>query len=244
MEIPTVFVDTQLRVKRFTSDIVEVINLIPSDTGRRLGDIVTNLPNENILQDTEQVLESLQSSSKEVQTADGKWYLMKIRPYRTIENAIDGLVINFYDIEEKKRLQEKISTLQEELSHRRREHGFAMDLFDSIRDSVLVLSPDLTVEKANRTFLSKFHLKPAHVEGVQLFRMMDGAFDNAELRKLLARVLPERMNVENFRMGPELGRRGRFSFRVDARRIFHGETETDRILLIIEDVTEHSGNKG
>jgi two-component system CheB/CheR fusion protein len=97
--IGTVFVDHQLRILRFTPAITSIINLISVDTGRFIGHIVSNLVNyNNLIEDIKSVLNTLVPKEVEVQTDKGKWYLMRIQPYRTIENVIEGAVISFINI--------------------------------------------------------------------------------------------------------------------------------------------------
>ena len=98
-EIGTIFVDHQLHIQRFTPAITQVINLIPSDIGRPVGHIVSNLVGyANLVDDTKVVLNSLIPKEIEVQTLSGIWFMLRIRPYRTLENVIEGAVITFVDI--------------------------------------------------------------------------------------------------------------------------------------------------
>ena len=95
----TLFVDHQQRIKRFTPAITELINLIEGDIGRPLGHIVSNLIGYNrLVEDTQEVLDTLVPKEIEVQTKSGRWYLLGIRPYRTLENVIEGAAITFVDI--------------------------------------------------------------------------------------------------------------------------------------------------
>ncbi len=100
----TIFVDRQLRIARFTPAATQLINLIQADVGRPVGHIVSNLIGYNrLVDDVQTVLDSLAPHDSEVQTISGSWYLMRIRPYRTLENVIEGAVITFVDITERKR---------------------------------------------------------------------------------------------------------------------------------------------
>jgi two-component system CheB/CheR fusion protein len=109
--IGTVFVDSQLNVQRFTPPITQILNLIPSDVGRPLSHLMPNLVNYNNLEgDTRAVLDDLAPRELEVQAKGGQWYLMRILPYRTLENAVEGAVITFVDISVLKQLR---TTLQD-----------------------------------------------------------------------------------------------------------------------------------
>ena len=106
-DIGIAFVDHQLRIQRFTPAITQVINLIPSDLGRPLGHIVTNLAGyDSLVVDVQAVLNTLVPKELEVQTATGEWFLLRIRPYRTLENVIEGAVITFVNIMEIRQARE------------------------------------------------------------------------------------------------------------------------------------------
>jgi two-component system CheB/CheR fusion protein len=97
--IATVFVDFQLRILRFTPTASAIINLIPSDVGRPVAHIVSNLLGyTTLVADTQAVLATLIPKEAEVQTLDGQWYKLCIMPYRTLDNVIEGAVITFVNI--------------------------------------------------------------------------------------------------------------------------------------------------
>ncbi|MBI5835032.1 MAG: PAS domain-containing protein, partial [Armatimonadetes bacterium] len=99
--VGTVFVDHALLIKRFTPSVTQVINLIGTDVGRPLGHIVPNLVGyDSLVADVEAVLDTLTPRDIEVQSREGAWFLLRIRPYRTLENVIEGAVITFTDITE------------------------------------------------------------------------------------------------------------------------------------------------
>jgi two-component system CheB/CheR fusion protein len=107
--IATVFVDHQLRILRFTPTATQIINLILSDVGRPVGHILSKLVNYDYLEaDVQAVLDTLAPKEMDVQTTTGKWYTMRIRPYRTLDNVIEGAVISFVDISEAKQMQEAL----------------------------------------------------------------------------------------------------------------------------------------
>ncbi len=113
--IGTVFVNHHLCIQRFTPAATQVINLIHSDVGRPVGHIVDNLVGyDRLVADLRQVLDTLVPREVEVRTQSGDWYLMRIRPYRTLENVIEGAVITFTDTTELRKAQE---ILRETLRH-------------------------------------------------------------------------------------------------------------------------------
>ncbi len=99
--IGTIFVDHELRIQRFTPTVTRIVNLIPGDIGRSVGHVVANLVGyDSLVQDVQGVLDTLVSKEVEVQGRDGAWYQLGIRPYRTSENMIEGVVITFVEITE------------------------------------------------------------------------------------------------------------------------------------------------
>ena len=107
--VGTIFVDFQLLIQRFTPSVTQVINLILSDVGRPVGHIVSNLVGyDTLVEDIKAVLDTLIPKEIEVQSKEGEWFLLRIRPYRTLENVIEGAVITFFDISEIKRARETL----------------------------------------------------------------------------------------------------------------------------------------
>ena len=114
--IATVFVDHNLRILRFTPAATKIINLIQSDIGRPVGHIVSNLTEYgDLTADTQAVLDTLVPRELDVQSTEGSWYLMRIQPYRTMDNVIEGAVLTFVDITEAQRLQEQLRVNEERL---------------------------------------------------------------------------------------------------------------------------------
>ena len=112
--IATVFVDHALRILRFTPAATRLTNLIPGDVGRPVTHIVSNLVGyDRLALDAQSVLDTLVPKDVEVQARDGNWYMMRIHPYRTLDNVIEGAVITFVDISEVKRSQAALQKANE-----------------------------------------------------------------------------------------------------------------------------------
>ncbi len=107
-QIPTIFLDNNLNIKRFTQQATMIFKLIPTDTGRPITDIVSRLQYGTLAQDVRTVLDSLVLEEKQVRTNDGRWYTMRIMPSRTQENIVEGVVIIFTDITEIKQMKESV----------------------------------------------------------------------------------------------------------------------------------------
>ena len=107
--IGTVFVDFELRILRFTPSVTEIINLILSDVGRPVAHIVSNLVGyDSLVADVQAVLKTLAPKVVDVQTAAGKWFTLRIQPYRTLDNVIEGAVLTFVDITDRKHTEESL----------------------------------------------------------------------------------------------------------------------------------------
>jgi two-component system CheB/CheR fusion protein len=107
--VGTIFVDHQQNIKRFTPSITQVISLIATDVGRPVGQIVTNLTGyDRLVEDLQQVLDTLVPKEIEVHSRQGRWFVLRIRPYRTLENVIEGAVITFFDVTDMQRAREAL----------------------------------------------------------------------------------------------------------------------------------------
>ncbi|MEY4545624.1 MAG: hypothetical protein RL685_1819 [Pseudomonadota bacterium] len=116
-DIATLFLDGELRVRRFTTPTARIIKLIPGDAGRAITDIASDLESCNLADDAREVLRTLVFKEQQVATRDGRWFSVRIMPYRTLENVIDGVVITFTDASAAKALElalrEQASELQQ-----------------------------------------------------------------------------------------------------------------------------------
>jgi two-component system CheB/CheR fusion protein len=114
--VGTVFVDHQLRILRFTPEARVIINLIPGDEGRSVAHLVSNLVGyTHMVSDVQSVLDTLVPKEVDVQTTSGRWYSMRIFPYRTLDNVIEGAVLTFMDITEISQTREELVKANEAL---------------------------------------------------------------------------------------------------------------------------------
>ncbi|UTF50746.1 PAS domain-containing protein [Desulfomicrobium sp. ZS1] len=114
-EIVTIFLDNDLHVRRFTPGANKIFKLIPGDVGRPLSDIASDLLYPEMSEQAAEVLRTLAFSEKQVCTADGRWYAVRIMPYRTMKDIIAGLVMTFTNITSAKELEKELREENEKL---------------------------------------------------------------------------------------------------------------------------------
>jgi len=107
-EIATLFLDKELNIRRFTLEATKIFKLIKSDIGRPFTDQVSDLIYPELVTDAFEVLRTLIFIQKEIPANDGRWFIVRIMPYRTFDDRIDGLVITFIDISEHKKVELKL----------------------------------------------------------------------------------------------------------------------------------------
>jgi two-component system CheB/CheR fusion protein len=117
-DIATLFLDKDLNVRRFTPQATKIIKLIPADAGRPITDLVSDLKYPTLADDVREVLRTLASTEKPVAARDGRWLTVRIMPYRTLDDRIDGVVITFADITTSKTLETKLRAKQAGLEKR------------------------------------------------------------------------------------------------------------------------------
>jgi two-component system CheB/CheR fusion protein len=227
--VGTLFVDLQLRISRFTPAATPLINLIPTDVGRPVGHIASNLVGyDRLVEDVRAVLDSLVPLETEVQTTTGDWYQLRIRPYRTVDNVIEGAVITFVDITRSKKVEEALREARE----------LAESIVTTVREPLVVLDEHLQVVSANQAFYSTFRVEPGGTLGQVLYELGNGQWDIPALRQLMEEILPQNATFDDFEVTHEFEQIGRRTMLLNARRILSEAGHPRLILLAIEDTTE------
>ncbi len=230
IDIPTIFLDRDLLIKRFTSHATKVVNLISSDIGRPINHMATNIQYDKLVEDATEVLRTLIRKEVEVQTKDGTWYQMRILPYRTNNNVIDGLVVTFTHIHKIKVAYEEIQKLNQEIQLAQE---YSNNIVDTVRDSLLILGKDLKVLSANRSFYKMFNTVSEKTVGKFVYDLQDNNWDIPELRKLLEEIIPESSFFEDYEVEYNF-KDGKRKLLLNAREIFQGDKESQLILLAIQ----------
>jgi two-component system CheB/CheR fusion protein len=229
--IPTIFLDNNLFIKRYTFHAAKIVNLIPSDIGRPINHLATNFKYENFIEDTKEVLRTLVFKENEVQTNDGRWYQMRILPYRTKSNVIDGVVITFLDINKLKTVYGEIEKLNKDIQLARE---YADNIIDTVREALLILDKDLKVLSANRSFYKMFNIGSEKTVGRFIYDLDDIGWEIPQLRELLEKIIPQHNVFEDYEVEYKTKKDGRKKLLLNARQIFQGEIETKLILLAIQ----------
>jgi transcriptional regulator with PAS, ATPase and Fis domain len=126
-DIATLFLDKELRVRRFTTQATKIIKLIPGDVGRPITDLVSDLNYPTLAADVRSVLRSLAATEKAVAARDGRWFTVRIMPYRTLDDRIDGVVLTFADITVAKTLEATLRDRQAALEDRVADQSTKLD---------------------------------------------------------------------------------------------------------------------
>jgi two-component system CheB/CheR fusion protein len=183
-DIATLFLDKELNIRRFTNQATKIFKLIKSDIGRPFTDQVSKLVYPELADDALEVLRTLIFIEKQVITKDGRWFSIKIMPYRTFDDRIDGLVITFIDISDSKRAEEKLNeTLQ----------GYSLFLNTST-DVIVKLSSDWKIQEFNQTAEKFFGKKREDVINQNYFELFIPELLRKKTQKELAKLLEQAKN--------------------------------------------------
>jgi two-component system, chemotaxis family, CheB/CheR fusion protein len=171
------------------------------------------------------VLQTLILKEREVQSIDGRWFFMRILPYRTSKNTIDGLVLTFFDITKTKEAERVVAAAQ----------GAAAGIVETVREPFLVLDDQLRVVLANQSFYRMFHVTTREVEQQLLYHLCNGAWNIPELRSLLDNVLPNQTSFQDFVVDQTFPHVGHMVLTLNGRRLEQGTAQQGRILLAMEE---------
>ncbi len=129
-DIATLFLDRELRILRFTPKLGDLFNIRPTDRGRPISDLTHRLLYGDLREDAQSVLGHLVPVEREVQDASGRWYLTRVLPYRSTEDRIEGIVITFIDIDNRKRAEDALRISEERLKLMVNVEGVGVLIFD------------------------------------------------------------------------------------------------------------------
>jgi two-component system CheB/CheR fusion protein len=221
VHVPIVILGQDLRIRRFTPMAEKILKLIPGDIGRPLSDINIDISVENLPALIREVTETLAVKEVEVQDRDGRWFSLRLRPYKTAENKIDGVVLTLIDVDALKRSL----AAAEEAQH------LAEAVIETTREPLAVLTAELKIERANDAF---YRLLKTNKEFAQGRRFLDltGTADNFhELKRVLESVLPASTSMTNHELNIDLPGADRTNVVVNIRRVATVDQSYPLILL-------------
>lgn len=192
-----------------------------------MSDLTSTLKYEHLIDDAKMVLKTLASKSIEVQTAQGEWYLLRILPYRTVENMIDVLAITFVDIGRLKKAE--LTAESAELT---------TSIVNTICQPVLVLDDKLHIISANPAFTQAFNTTNENLIGQSLFTIHESAWDSVQLRNYLSETLISNTVFNKFYYDTELTGLGKKQLIINGRILKQLKGSPALILLSIDEITE------
>jgi PAS domain S-box-containing protein len=237
-QIPAIFLHADGRIARFTPAATEVFRLIESDSGRPITDITARFRAGDLLALVREVLRTLTPYEAPVRRAESDtWWSMHIRPYRTLANVIDGVVITFADITN---LKQAAAERERLLAAVQQARLFAERIVETVRQPLLVLDTDQRVRLANRAFYKTFQVTPAEIEQRRLYDLGGQQWDRPEIHAQLDAILAEHAAFEDVTVTHTFPHIGLRTMLLNARPIEQPLDDAPSILLVIEDITERA----
>jgi two-component system CheB/CheR fusion protein len=233
-DIATIFLDMNLHIRRFTPAAANIFNVIKSDIGRPIHHVTSNLAYDKLDEDLNEVLDSLFPKYIEVETKEGRSYTLRITPYRSAGNAIEGLVITIVDITEEKKAAQEVAKAKAAQEARE----YAESIVDTVREPLIILDADLRIISANRSFYQTFQVTPEESERHLLYELGNSQWDIPRLRELLEEILPKNTTFNDYEVEHNFPTIGKKTMLLNARRVYREANKVEMILLAIEDITE------
>ena len=224
VEIAIVIVGADLAIRRFTPMAEKILNLIPTDLGRPISQIKPNIDCPELERMITHVIATVEIQEQNVRDRDGNWYTLRIRPYKNVDNRIDGAVLALFNI----------ASRRHELELRQAHENIAA-IIETAHESILVLDGQMRVQFLNRAFSRRFALPRERALEHLLFDLADGAWNIPQLRHLLAGLTPGRSRVEAVRLDHDFGEIGRRHVRINACCIPGFEPSASLVVLAIAD---------
>ena len=232
--IGTIFLDIDLSIRRFTPEATKIYKLIASDVGRPFSDIKSTIVKDDLVEDARAVIDSLIPQEKEVQNAQNAWFLVRILPYRTLDNVIAGVVLTFTDNSYRKAAEEAVIHARE----------YAESIVNTVREPLIVLDQDLKVISANRSFYRTFEVSPEEISGRNLTELKDRQWNISSLIMLLNKVISEGTSFEDIEVDIDFPENRRKKFILNARCLRKQNEEAELILFAMEEITGKDNTSG
>ena len=225
--VPTLFLDRELRIRRFTPACASVAGIVPGDVGRPLRDLKLQVRDESLFTDALRVLEEPAPIEAEVSTGDGRWFSRRVLPYRTVDGGIDGVCLTFHEIT----VQKRATAASEEA------RLYAEAIIRTSRTPLLVLDADHRLVSANAAFYATFQVEEEATESRRIYELGNGQWNIPRLRALLEDALLEGREIRDYGVDHEFEEIGWRSMRLNAQ-MMPRDGHSDLALVSIEDVTD------
>ncbi len=227
LSMPIIMTGNDLRIRRFTPMAERALRLIPTDVGRPISDLKPRIDVPNLEEILHRVIDSLQPFEQEVKDEEGRLYLMRVRPYRTADNRIDGTVVQLLDVSELKHSLE-------EVKHAR---DYAEAIVNTVREPLAVLDENLTIQTANRAFYDAVQATPANATGRTIYDVGRGYFDAPQVAALFARLDGDSTQLNEVEIDRTTDRGETRILSLNVRRLSTPERRR-LILMAFADITE------
>ncbi len=209
MNVPILMLEQNLHIRRFTPTAVSLFNLIPADIGRPFSDIKHNLQISDLEEQILEVMATLSPTFQEVQDNNGLWYELRIRPYRTLDNRIDGTVVLLMEIDQLKRRTQQLQEARD----------YIEAMIQTVHDSLLVLNSEFQVITANQQFYERFQVSPRDSEQGTVFDLSQGQWNIPAFHTLLEDLLSSDTEINDFRIDHEFDHLGPKTMMINVRKI-------------------------
>jgi two-component system CheB/CheR fusion protein len=224
IQTPILMLTSDLRIHRFTPQAERILNLVSSDIGRPLSDLGSRIPVPELEQLARDVMETLAPKELELRDREGRWCTLRLRPYKTIDQRINGVVIALLDIDALKRSLLEARAAQE----------LAEAIVATVHEPILLLDADLRVNMANDAFYRTFRAKREETERHRLDGLGAGRWNSPRLLVLLEEILPKNTRFDGFDIELDLPGVGPKHFLLNARRLARATDQAPLILLAME----------
>lgn len=226
IKMTVIMLDKDLCIRRFNAGAEKMFRLIPTDIGRPLTDIKPQMDLGNFEEDIYQVMETLIAKESEISDQEGGWYSLQIRPYRTSDNRIDGVVVLFFDISE-------INALKTSLKLAQDAYEYAATIIETVHEPFAILDHELKILAANRPFYEVLQVEPSGINDKTIDDLGNGQWNSLTLRGLLKDVLEHDIAVKSFKLEYGFSSSKAQFLEINAR-LFVGYDHTKRILLAVK----------
>jgi two-component system CheB/CheR fusion protein len=225
--IPIIMVGMDLRLRRFTPAAASLLGLTSRDIGRTLSDVRETIHLPDLTGMLIETLKTLNVQYQRAQNAKGRWYDVFTRPYRTVDDRIDGGVVTFLDVDDAVRALDKAE----------RARDLAEGTLESVQHPLLILDSDFRVLRATAAFFKTFGLSPESTLGQPIDALGDGFWKRPELKQIPQQALLRDAPLRDAEITHDIPQLGTRRLRLVARRTPSSEGHYS-VLLAIEDITE------